>query len=46
MPYFAPRTLSGMFNPQQTNTVGLWNGGTLGAAVGFDGDLWQGRLGW
>jgi RHS repeat-associated protein len=46
MPYFAPRTMSGMFNPQQTNTAGLWNGGTAGAAVGFGGDLFQGRLGW
>ncbi|MDR6639738.1 DUF6531 domain-containing protein [Paenarthrobacter nitroguajacolicus] len=46
MPYFAPRTLNGMFNPNQTNTVGLWNGGAVGGAVGFGGDLLQGRLGW
>ncbi|SEJ68006.1 RHS repeat-associated core domain-containing protein, partial [Arthrobacter sp. yr096] len=46
MPYFAPRTWSGMINPHQTNTVGLWNGGLAGGAVGFGGDLFQGRLGW
>jgi hypothetical protein len=45
MPYFAPRTMSGMFNPQQTKGAGLWNGGTAGAAVGFGGDFFQGRLG-
>ncbi|AXJ10163.1 DUF6531 domain-containing protein [Arthrobacter sp. PM3] len=46
MPYFAPRTWDGMFNFNQTNTVGLWGGSLAGATVGYGGDTLQNSLGW
>lgn len=46
MPYFAPRTLDGMFNVSQRNTVGLWGGAVAGGGVGFGGDRLQNALGW
>lgn len=46
MPYFAPRTVNGMFNYNQTNTVGLWGGAFGGGTVGFGGDQLQSALGW
>ena len=46
MPYFAPRTMNGMFNYNQTNTVGLWGGAFGGGTVGFGGDQLQSGLGW
>ncbi|WP_186329211.1 hypothetical protein [Arthrobacter sp. U41] len=46
MPYFARRTANGMFNYNQTNTVGLWGGAFGGGSVGFGGDQLQSALGW